>query len=111
MLAFCPSILDCDVSTLYIPSLAETLAERCYTALERRGRFGSKIPDHRHRPLLRACHKRPRNRRTAEQRNELAPSHHHSITSSARLRSVGGTSMPSFLAVARLITSSNLADA
>jgi len=32
----------------------------------------------------------PRNRRAAEQRDELAPSH-HSITSSARASSVGGT--------------------
>ena len=35
----------------------------------------------------------------------LAP---HSITSSARMSSVGGTVMPSALAVLRLITSSNL---
>src|SRR6516165_2578554 len=32
--------------------------------------------------------------------------HHHSITSSARASSVGGTSRPSTLAVLRLITSS-----
>src|SRR5262249_22684484 len=35
----------------------------------------------------------------------------HSITSSARARSVGGTSRPSALAVLRLITSSYLVDA
>jgi hypothetical protein len=40
---------------------------------------------------------RPRNRRTAEQRDELAPS--HSITSSARASSVAGTSTPRALAV------------
>src|SRR6516162_3386380 len=44
--------------------------------------------------------------RAAEQRDELAPP--HSITSSARASSVGGTSMPSALAVCRLITNSNL---
>ena len=38
--------------------------------------------------LLRARRERPRRRRAAEQRDELAPS--HSITSSARARSVGG---------------------
>ena len=43
-------------------------------------------------------------RRAAEQRDELAPP--HSITSSARASSVGGTSRPSALAVLRLITSS-----
>ena len=47
-------------------------------------------------------------RRAAEQRDELAPP--HSITSSARASSVGGTSRPSALAVLRLITSSNLVD-
>jgi len=35
----------------------------------------------------------------------------HSITSSARARSVGGTSMPSVFAVLRLITSSYLVGA
>jgi len=40
-------------------------------------------------------------------RDELAPPN-HSITSSARTSSVGGTVMPSALAVLRLITRSNL---
>src|SRR5262249_60501601 len=44
--------------------------------------------------------------RTAEQRDELAPP--HSITSSARASSVGGTSRPSAFAVLRLITNSIL---
>ena len=39
--------------------------------------------------LLRARRERPRGRRAAEQRDELAPP--HSITSSARASSVGGT--------------------
>src|SRR5260221_9091218 len=39
---------------------------------------------------------------------ELAPFDPHSITSSARAMSVGGTSRPSALAVLRLMTSSNL---
>ena len=43
---------------------------------------------------------------TAQQRDELpAP---HSITSSARARHIGGTSMPSAFAALRLMTSSNL---
>src|SRR5215472_3661932 len=46
--------------------------------------------DHWHRWLLRACGERPRCRRAAEKRDELATS--HSITSSARASSVGGTS-------------------
>src|SRR4029450_3072865 len=49
---------------------------------------------------------RPRGRRAAEQRDEIAS--FHSITSSARAMSVGGISRPSNLAVCRLITNSNL---
>src|SRR5262245_30216976 len=52
--------------------------------------------------LLRARRQRPR-RRAAEQRDELAPL--HSITSSARASSDGGISMPSALAVLRLMIS------
>src|SRR5262249_37395554 len=44
--------------------------------------------------------------RAAEKRHELAA--FHSITSSARASSVGGTSRPSAFAVVRLITRSNL---
>src|SRR3974390_2481570 len=55
--------------------------------------------------LLRASRERPR-RRTTEQRDEFAAL--HSMTSSARASSVGGTSSPSSLPVLRLITSSNL---
>src|SRR5262249_31677691 len=47
--------------------------------------------------LLRPCRDRPRCRRTAEQRHELAPS--HSITSSAVASSLSGTVRPSILAV------------
>src|SRR6266581_3336785 len=50
---------------------------------------------------------RPRGRRAAEHRDELAAAD-HSITSSARASSVGGTSRPSALAALRLMTSSNL---
>src|SRR5262245_56903696 len=58
---------------------------------------------------LRARHERPRRRRTAaEQGDELAATD-HSITSSARASSVGGTSRPSALAVTRLMAKSNIA--
>src|SRR5262249_1174304 len=62
------------------------------------------ITDHRHGLLLCAHRKRPRDRRAAEQRDEIAAL--HSITSSARARSIGGISTPSALAVLRFITSS-----
>jgi uncharacterized caspase-like protein len=58
--------------------------------------------NHRHRRLLRARRERPRRHRAAEQRDEVPP--FHSITSSARASSVGGTSRPSAFAVVRLKT-------
>src|SRR5262245_34417247 len=61
--------------------------------------------DHRHR-RLRTHGNRPPHRRAAEQGDELAA--FHSITSSARASSVGGTSRPIVLAVCRLMTNSNL---
>src|SRR5262249_42589034 len=48
---------------------------------------------------------RPRNRRASKQLDERTTP--HSITSSARASSVGGTLMPSILAVGALMTSSN----
>src|SRR5215831_11931857 len=58
--------------------------------------------------LLRPRCDRPRRRRAAEQRDELAPLHlrGHSITSSAMASTPGGIVMPSALAVLRLMTSS-----
>jgi len=46
-------------------------------------------PDHRQAALLRARRERPRGRRAADERDELAPS--HSITSSARASCAAGT--------------------
>src|SRR5262249_17001751 len=72
-------------------------------------RCGGKKPNHRHRRLLRPRRERPCAGCATEKRDELAPS--HSITSSARASTVGGTSRPSVLAVFRLITSSNFVGA
>src|SRR5262249_25387364 len=60
--------------------------------------------------LRRSVHTKKQGNRAAEQRDELATAA-HSITSSARASSVGGTSRPSALAVLRLIASSNLTGA
>jgi hypothetical protein len=66
-------------------------------------RRGAEEPDRWHLArLLRARRERPRDCRTAEQGDELAP--FHSITSSARASSSGGIVRPSALAVVRLIT-------
>src|SRR5262249_26067547 len=58
--------------------------------------------------LLRPSRHRPRDSSAAEQRDHLAP--FHSITSSARASSVGGTVKPSMRAVSALMTSSNFDD-
>jgi len=57
--------------------------------------------------LLRLRHERPRHR-AADESDEVAPP--HSITSSARASTDGGTVSPSILAVCMLMTSSNLLD-
>src|SRR5262249_21461394 len=63
--------------------------------------------DHWQSRLLCVSGQRPRRRCAAEQRDELAAPY-HSITSSARERSVVGILMPNVLAVGRLMTSSKL---
>src|SRR5262249_919347 len=100
---FRPAIFDLHVLALDISCLFQPLAERAQTDRVRVRRRVAKEPDHRHRWLLRLRRERPCGCRAAEQRDELAAL--HSITSSARASKVGGTSMPSALAVLRLTTS------
>ena len=99
-----PILFPSHVSPPARPHPLRRLRAHCY-----RRRWVKKT-HYRCRLLLRARRKRPCRRRTAESRDELPPSH-HSITSSARASSVGGTSRPSALAVLRLITNSNLVGA
>src|SRR5262245_52339599 len=108
MLVFCETVFDRHIAAVDITGFTQAATER--------GReIGSVIltervqePDNRHRPLLRAPRPRPCRCRAAEERYELAAL--HSITSSARASSVGGTSTPSARAVGRLMTNSNLLD-
>src|SRR5262249_16486215 len=95
-----------------IAQVVQALAERCQ-AIRWRWSSRAQPSDNRHRLLLRARPQRPRRRRAAEQRDELAAFHlrGHSITSSARASSDGGTSSPSVLAVLRVISSSYLVGA
>src|SRR5262245_35446559 len=101
-----PSILDDDILALDVAGFTNALTERGQLActISRRPRAAEE-PDHRHRGLLRVRRERPR-RCAADQRDELAPP--HSITSSASNCNELGTSMPSALAVCRLMTNSNL---
>src|SRR5262249_31716805 len=104
-LILAPIVFDRDILTLDIAGVLEALTESAQTLHIPVRRRGVKKTDHRHRRLLRPRPERPRRRRAAEQRDELAAAT-HSITSSARASSAGGTSRPSALAVFRLITNS-----
>jgi hypothetical protein len=66
-------VLDRDVLALDDAGFAEPFAERSDTA--RLGRAVADESDDRHRRLLRARRERPRCRRAAEQRDELAAFH------------------------------------
>src|SRR5215471_3347668 len=68
----CPAVLDRDVLTFAITCFSKTLAE-CRYLRDVFGRLRIEEPNYRQRRLLRTCRKRPRCRRPAEQRNELAP--------------------------------------
>ena len=76
-----PSVFDDDVSALDEPGFHQSFTERLREVGKSIGRSAVKKPDYRLHGLLRARRQRPRRRRTAEQRDELAPLH-HSITSS-----------------------------
>src|SRR5262249_50631139 len=91
-----PAVFEPHILTFDVPGFFQALMNRRHILHVRRGRRRAKKPDHWHCGLLRARRDRPR-RRAAEQRDELAPL--HSITSSARARSVSGTVRPSVLAV------------
>src|SRR5262249_32151296 len=96
-----PAILDHDILALDVAGFANALPECGQIACTISKRRAAEESDHWHRRLLRACRKRPRRRRAADQRDEFATS--HSITSSARARIVAGTPMPRDLAVFRLM--------
>src|SRR5262249_31383513 len=105
--SFSPAHIDCNVATFDPTEFAQALHKSSgMLALGRRCRRAQEANRWELRCLLRARRERPRGRRAAEERDEFAPS--HSITSSARASSVGGTSRLIALAVLRLTTSSNL---
>src|SRR5262249_34702337 len=93
------------------PRLLEPLQERPDASLKFRTVRGCG-QEHANAPrslgLLRARRERPRSRRAADERDEVAPFElsAHSITSSARAGRLSGTSRPSAFAVLRLMTSS-----
>src|SRR5215475_2313043 len=103
-----PAILDHDILALDVAGFANALPECGQIACTISKRRAAEKSDHRHRRLLRARRERPCRCCATEQRDERAAP--HSITSSARASSDGGTVRPSTLAACALITSSNLVD-
>src|SRR5262245_7194636 len=101
-----PMVLDLHVLTLDVADFLEAFSKLSTNVHGAYRRTGANESNHRHRRLLCARRERPRGRAT-EQRDELA-AHHHSITSSARASSEGGTSRPSAFPVLRLMSSSYL---
>jgi Recombinase zinc beta ribbon domain len=73
-MALCPAVFDRHVLSLNEARLFETLLERSHVWSFFR-RLDVHESDYLHRRLLRARHKRPRRRRTAKERDELAPLH------------------------------------
>src|SRR5262245_22333569 len=101
-----PTSVDPQIATVHPAQFTEFVHKRCELRLG--FRITHQQPDPPHAlALLRARRERPCGCRATEQRDELTAAA-HSITSSARPSSVGGTSRPRALAVIRLITKSNL---
>src|SRR5215831_419210 len=100
-----PAHVDIYVAVFDPAKFAEPRGEGGEPHAGRRLRAGAEEPNsHGLAALLRTRRERPRGRRAAEQRDEVAAL--HSITSSARASSGNAMETPSTLAVLRLITSS-----
>src|SRR6516162_7947841 len=97
--------VDRDITAFRVAELLQTPPEGVGEWVRRRGGY-QHADERQFSRLLRARRERPRRCCAADERDERAPL--HSITSSARAASVAGTSIPSVLAVCRLMTNSNL---
>src|SRR5262249_23278554 len=104
-----PAVFECDVATLNVAGFSQALLDCSNKARVWSRRHAAEDADHGYRRLLRPRRERPRSRRAAEKRDQLAAV--HSITSSARASTLAGISKPVALAVLRLITSSYLVGA
>jgi hypothetical protein len=72
-MALRPAVFDRDVLSLDIACIAQPLVERGHNGRIRAGRGAAEVADYRHRLLLGAHGKRPRNRRAAQE--QLAASY------------------------------------
>src|SRR5262249_30893547 len=112
-IAQAPPILDAHVSAVGPASFLQALYEGITAGQPFRIVRSQDAHEYTYAPrslaLLRPRRQRPRRRRAAEQRDEIAALHlrAHSMTSSARASSLSGIWRPSAFAVLRLIASSN----
>src|SRR5262249_53656362 len=104
IMIFRPAVFDSNALAFDKTCLLQSLSKPAQVVRGDIGRLGVEQPDHGPPRLLPARCYRPC-RRAAEQSDELAPPD-HSITSSARASSVGGTVRPIAFAALRLMTSS-----
>src|SRR5262249_55005844 len=108
-----PALLDVDIAFFDPPEILQAPAKRGHTELAFGGILCQPTNQHADAPhalsRLRGARCERPGCRAAENCDELPPPH-HSITSSAASSRPDGTSMPSALAVCRLMTSSNLVD-
>src|SRR5437899_2869060 len=88
-MALQPVVLDHYVLALDEAGFVEAFAERYHIARGAISRPAANKPHHRYRRLLRARRERPRGRRAAEQRDELASSYvEHGLPSGTRCASL-----------------------
>src|SRR5262249_43232679 len=100
VLPFGPAIFDANIAAFVKTGFSQTVVEFIQQGRVCLGRVQE--PDYRRRGPLRANGDRQTDCRACEQHDEFPPP--HSITSSARATSEGGTARPRALAVLRLIT-------
>src|SRR5262245_10579750 len=89
-----PAILHCEIAAIAPPQFPQSPDKGGSQSALCRCRTGAQQANDRWLALLRPCRERPRRRRSAQQRYELATPD-HSITSSAATSRPSGTSMPS----------------
>ena len=70
---FGPAVVDGNALALDEAHFSQALPERCHKMRRARRCRAPEEANHRHHRLLRACHERPRRRRAAKERDELAP--------------------------------------
>src|SRR4051812_10670928 len=93
VMALRPAVFDRQILSLDVAGFAQSLAERGHKWCTQARRPGAEVSDHRHRLLLRPRRERPRDRRAAQQKYQLAASHARPLALTAS-RDYGSTGPP-----------------